>query len=213
MSDEALATLADAINRTESAQMLRGRAADARAKIGTHLWDASTGIFANKFANGSFYRRITPTSFYPMMAGAATAENAASMMSHWMLNASRFCVTPTGDFSGNSAACWWGLPSVSADDPAFPALGYWRGFVWGPMALLTYWGLANDAYSAVPIVATARKALCKQMNAMFLNQWRLNRHVCENFSPKKEATECTGMHFYHWGALAGFIGLLEEGFF
>ena len=54
---------------------------------------------------------------------------------------SRFCVAPNGDFAGNSEACWWGLPSISADDAAFPALGYWRGFVWGPMALLTYWGL------------------------------------------------------------------------
>ena len=27
------------------------------------------------------------------------------------------------------------------------------------------------------------------------------------------ATECTGMRFYHWGALAGFIGLLDAGFY
>jgi hypothetical protein len=24
--------------------------------------------------------------------------------------------------------CFWGLPSISADDPAFPPLGYWRGY-------------------------------------------------------------------------------------
>ena len=46
-----------------------------------------------------------------------------------------------------------------------------------------------------------------------LNQWRAHRHVCENFSPWRNATECTGMHFYHWGGLAGFIGLLDAGFY
>jgi len=109
--------------------------------------------------------------------------------------------------------CYWGLPSISADDPAFPPLGYWRGYVWGPMALLTYWGLAHPQYEQLDVVTTVRKALCKQMGSLFLSQWRRHGHVCENFSPWKNATECTGMHFYHWGALAGFIGLLEAGYY
>ena len=44
----------------------------------------------------------------------------------------------------------------------------------------------------------------------FANAWRGR---CENFSPWRNATECTGMHFYHWGGLAGFISLLEAGFY
>ena len=32
-------------------------------------------------------------------------------------------------------------------------------------------------------------------------------------TPKRDAAECTGMHFYHWGALTGFIGLVEAGFY
>lgn len=81
------------------------------------------------------------------------------------------------------------------------------------MALLTFWGLAHPNYSALPVVTEARAALCKQMAALFLSQWRRNRHVCENFSPWRNATECTGMHFYHWGALAGFISLIDAGFY
>ena len=80
------------------------------------------------------------------------------------------------------------------------------------MALLTYWGLANPAYAAVPIVDQARRALCSQMSQLFLSQWRRHHHVCENFSPKRNATECTGMHFYHWGGLSGLIALLDAGF-
>ena len=29
----------------------------------------------------------------------------------------------------------------------------------------------------------------------------LNMDKAENFSPHKDADECTGDHFYHWGAL------------
>jgi hypothetical protein len=107
----------------------------------------------------------------------------------WALNATRFCLSATWP-AGVADACYWGLPSISADDASFPALGYWRGYVWGPMAQLTWW--AFEAYAHVPEVAVAKAALARQMQATFLEQWRLNRHVCENFSPTRGATECTG---------------------
>ena len=88
---------------------------------------------------------------------------------------------------------------------------YRRGFVWGPMAMLTYWGL--EQYDDVPAAKQARQALCKQMNALMLSQWRRSGSICENFSPHKDGAKCTGMPFYHWGALTGFIGLLEAGWY
>jgi hypothetical protein len=60
-------------------------------------------------------------------------------------------------------------------------------------------------------VRAARKALCAQATAMFLKQWHEHAHICENFSPHKNGTDCTGTKFYHWGALAGMISLEEEG--
>lgn len=55
------------------------------------------------------------------------------------LCACRFCISPNGDMAGNNPnTCYWGLPSIAADDPAFPPLGYWRGFVWAPWAQLTW---------------------------------------------------------------------------
>ena len=55
----------------------------------------------------------------------------------------------------NLGECYYGLPSISMDDPTFPPLGYWRGYVWGPMAQLTYWSLQE--YDHVPSVRQARK--------------------------------------------------------
>jgi hypothetical protein len=139
------------------------------------------------------------------------------MMTGWLMNKSHFCVAPTGDFAGNVDTCYWGLPSIDASDKAFPALGYWRGYVWGPMAQLTYWGLQN--YDHVPSARTARKALCSQMQAMMLNQWRPHRRICENFYPAKElpsgVSGCSpnAMQMYHWGALTGFIGMVDAGYY
>ena len=206
---EALAELAAVVNRTADAARVLQRANATRAALAA-LWDERDGVFTNLFANGTFYRRRSPTSFYALMAGAASDAQAERMVAGWLTNGSRFCVNPSFP-DGSSDDCYWGLPSISADDPAFPPLGYWRGYVWGPMAQLTYWSL--QAYDHLDSVNVARKALCNQMTQMFLNMWDKKGHVCENFSPHKDADECTGDHFYHWGALAGMISLIEEGYY
>ena len=134
-------------------------------------------------------------------------EQAAAMVSNWLLSPDHFCIAPEGDMAGNSDSCWWGLPSIEASDPAYPPLGYWRGYVWGPMAQLVHWSL--EAYDHVPKVREARLALSAQMSAMMMDQWERGRRVCENFSPyKQRAPACTGDPFYTWGALAGVISFL-----
>ena len=100
---------------------------------------------------------------------------------------------------------------VNASDPAFPPLGYWRGYVWGPMAQLVYFSLRE--YDHLEIVRKGRKALCSQMKKLMLSQWHSNRHICENYNPHRNGTDCTGTKFYHWGALTGLISLLEEGLY
>ena len=84
------------------------------------LWNNQESIFSNQFRNGTFSTRVSPTSFYPLLGNVATDYQASSMVQNWLLNSSRFCL-------GNSRRddCYWGLPSISADDPAYPKLGYW----------------------------------------------------------------------------------------
>eukprot|EP00039_Didymoeca_costata_P002667 m.61818 g.61818 ORF g.61818 m.61818 type:complete len:831 (-) comp11450_c0_seq2:48-2540(-) len=211
-----LATLAkDVLGRTKDAEMLTERAMTMQKKISAHLWDDQGGIYTNKFWNESFYRRISPTSFYSMLAGAATDKQAIGMVNNWLHSPKHFCIAQDGDYEKNNGSCYWGLPSIEASDVAYPPLGYWRGFVWGPMAQLTYWSMLR--YDHVPQVRSGRKALCKQMTAMMLNEWERNRHICENFYPNntKNAvhTDCSGTKFYHWGALTGMISLVEEGYY
>jgi putative isomerase len=208
---DTLAALARAVNRSGDASALEARAASVRDLITSRLWDDAAGTFKNYLTvNNTLSTRVSPTSFYALAAGAASDAQAARMATEWALNASRFCLSETWPL-GVQSRCFWGLPSISADDPAFPALGYWRGYVWGPMAQLTWWGF--ERYAHVPQVAAAKAALAKQMAATFVEQWRLTRHVCENFDPRQGAVNCTGDKFYHWGALAGLLMLWERGLY
>ena len=128
-----LAHLADAIGRPEAA-MLRERGDAMSALISDYLWDEQGQIFTNKFVNNSFYRRISPTSFYALQTLAANDSQATLMMEKWLQSPDHFCIAKEGDFAGNNDSCYWGLPSIQAADPAYPPLGYWRGYVCAPPA-------------------------------------------------------------------------------
>jgi hypothetical protein len=196
---DSLARLARIVGKDGSG--FEKRAQSLRAAL-LRLWDSEDGIFSNLFPNGKFSKQHSPTSFYPLLGHAASDAQAESMVQHWLMNSTRFCI------GHRTNDCWWGLPSISADDPAFAKLGYWRGYVWGPMAMITYWGLEN--YKHLPVVASAKKQLASQMTEMFLNMWHLKGRVCENYSPHRNATDCTGDPFYHWGALNGLLSILES---
>jgi putative isomerase len=118
-----LAELAEAIGKdAKLVAMLRARGDAMRDKIRSELWDESQQAFANRFVNGTFDKHISPTSFYAFATGAASQKQVEQMVHAWLLNSSRFCITPNGDFEGNDPkGCYWGLPSISADDPAFMA--------------------------------------------------------------------------------------------
>ena len=195
--------------------MIQRRGEHFQALIAQELWDQEQGIFVNRFRNGSFTDRVSPTSFYALGARAASDEQAAMMVQGWLVNHTRFCIAPEGDFKGNTDSCYWGLPSIQASDRAFPSLGYWRGYVWGPMAMLTYWSL--DEYRHVPAVAKGKAALVKQMRQLMLSQWRAHAHICENFNPHRSADtsggDCSGTTFYHWGALTGLLSAFEARLF
>jgi glycogen debranching enzyme len=152
-----LAQLARAVNRSADAEVLEAQAASVRALIASQLWDESAGIFKNYITlNDTLSSRVSPTSFYALAAGAASDAQAARMASEWALNATRFCLSTEWPL-GVSAECYWGLPSITADDPAFPALGYWRGYVWAPTAQLTWW--AFEKYAHVPQMADRKSVV------------------------------------------------------
>ncbi len=189
----ALATIADLLHRSADAAALRERGAQYRAMLQT-LWVPAAGIFLNKdLHTGEFSHRLSPTNFYPLLAHAATAEQAQQMVDRHMLNPAEF---------------WgeWVLPSIARDDPAFRDQNYWRGRIWGPMNYLVYLGLCN--YD----LPKAQAALASKSYALFLREWKEHRHVHENYNAiLGEGDDVKNSdRFYHWGALLGYVEYLQE---
>ncbi len=159
----ALAQIADELGKTADAKQLRARAGQYRKSLAT-LWDAKTGMFLNKdLHTGQLSHRLSPTNFYPLLAKAATPEQARRMIEEHLKNPSEF---------------WgeWVIPSIARDDPAFKDQDYWRGRIWGPMNFLVYLGLENYADKAT------RAAFAQKSYDLFLKEWRENGHVHENYN-------------------------------
>ena len=190
---DALAEIADVLGRSTEAKELRDRTSHYRAALRT-LWDEKTGIFLNKnLDTGKFSARISPTNFYPLLAKAATPEQADRMVKEHLLNPAEFW----GD---------WVIPSIARSDPAFRDQEYWRGRVWGPMNFLVYLGLRNYDQPA------ARKQLAERSLALFQKEWTANGHVHENYNAITGTGDdvMSSDRFYHWGALLGLIDYLEK---
>jgi putative isomerase len=190
---DALAQIADALGKATEAKELRERAGTYRAKLDT-MWDEKAGIFLNRdLASGRSSHRLSPTNFYPLLAQAASAQQAHRMIEEHLLNPNEF---------------WgeWVLPSIARDDPAFKDQNYWRGRIWGPMNYLVYLGLRN--YD----VPEVRRALAEKSLNLVQQEWGEKGHLHENYNAiTGEGDDVTNSDaFYHWGALLGLIEWTEE---
>jgi putative isomerase len=190
---DALATIADDLGEAAAASEIRERATRYRAKLAT-LWDNDAGIFLNKdLHTGQFSSRLSPTNFYPLLAKAATTQQAEVMIKNHLLKPKEF---------------WgeWIIPSIARDDPAFKDQNYWRGRIWGPMNYLVYLGLRN--YNEPEV----QRQFAEKSYALFLQEWRKNGHVHENYNGMTGAGDDVGSsdRFYHWGALLGYIQYLQD---
>jgi len=190
---DALAEMAGVLGKTKEQAELKQRAEHYRAGL-AKLWNPDTGMFLNRnLHTNAWVTRVSPTNFYPLLAKAATPEQARTMIEKHMINPKEF---------------WgeWVIPSIARDDPAFKDQEYWRGRIWGPMNYLVYLGLRN--YDD----ADARKDFAQKSYALFLKEWKDKGHVHENYNAITGSGDdvSSSDRFYHWGALLGYIEYLEQ---
>lgn len=193
---DALATIADNLDKPEDAKELHARAARYRVKL-AGLWSDKAAIFLDKdLHTGQFSHRLSPTLLYPMLAHAATPQQAKRMVEEHLLNPNEF---------------WgqWVIPSIARNDPAFSKQNYWYGRIWGPMNYLVYLGLRN--YQG-PEFDQARRQLARKSSALFAREWTEKGHVHENYNAiTGDGDDVTNSDkFYHWGALLGYMQYLEQ---
>jgi hypothetical protein len=193
---DALATIAETLQKPADAKELRSRGSRYRAKLGT-LWSDEHGIFLNKdLHTGQFSTRLSPTLLYPMLARAATPEQAKRMVEEHLLNSKEF---------------WgeWVIPAISRDDPTFKDQDYWHGRIWGPMNYLVYLGLGNYDGKEIEF---ARRELAQKSYKLFSREWTEKGHVHENYNAITGNGDdvANSDKFYHWGALLGYMQYLEK---
>lgn len=199
MDCDNLAEIATILGKVQESKELKDRGNYYRKNL-AQLWDENAGIYKNKRTDtGEFSSRLSPTNFYPMLAKAPTQAQAESMVKEHLLNPE--------EFNGE-----WMIPSIAKNDPAFKDQDYWRGRIWGPMNFLVYLGLKN--YD-LPV---ARKVLAEKSNRLMMENVKLNGYIYENYNAitgnVKDPAEGKRMgdNYYHWGALLGFIELMEKGY-
>jgi hypothetical protein len=190
-----LAKIADELGRTKEAKELRKRG-EQYAEKASQLWDEQRGFYYNRHTDTKTLNpRISPTNFYPMLAHIPTPQQAKRMVDEHLFNPDEF---------------WgeWVIPATPHNDPAFFDNTYWRGRIWAPLNFLVYMGLRN--YD----LPEARKALSEKSKNLLLKSWRSNGYVFENYNAVTGAGDDVenSDKFYHWGALLGFITLIEEGY-
>ena len=190
---DALAEMAGVLGKTKEQAELKQRADRYRAGL-AKLWNPEAGMFLNRnLHTNAWVTRLSPTNFYPLLAKAATAEQARTMIEKHLKNPNEFW----GEFV---------IPSIARDDPAFKDQEYWRGRIWGPMNYLVYLGLENYEDAAV------RKDFAERSYALFLEEWKDKGHVHENYNAITGSGDdvSSSDRFYHWGALLGYVEYLQQ---
>ena len=102
----------------------------------------------------------------------------------------------------------WVLPSIARSDSDFNKQDYWKGRIWAPLNFLVYLGLKQYSFRE------PARMLADKSNALLLKNWRESRGVFENYHasgkgrlPSERPNRSD--NFYHWGALLGYMYLLE----
>jgi putative isomerase len=193
LEGQMLARIARELGLAEDAAEHEARAGRLAEIVRTELWDGERQVFAGRFWSGELTRRLSPTSFFPLVAGIPTREQADALVRRHLLNTDEF----------------WGerpLPSTPYDDPASHDDVYWRGRVWPPLNFLTWEGLRRYGYR------DEAAALAERSFRMFAEEWESDRHCHENFhlhdGARNDAPSSDS--FYGWGALMPLMALLEE---
>lgn len=189
-----LAQIAQELGKTQDAAEIAARGKKYADNM-QGVWDETTGYFYNKSTKtGQFNKRVSPTNFYPLLAKVATEAQAKRMINDHLLNPEEFW----GDYI---------IPATPRNDGAFKNNEYWRGRIWGPLNFLVYLGLKE--YNCPKV----RKEFAEKSKKLFLQSWLKDGYVFENYNATTGQGDdvLRSDKYYHWGALLGYISLIENG--
>ena len=175
-----LAALAAILGKQDDQKVFQADYERMKQLIREKLWNEKDGMYENRFWSGEFSKRLSPTNFYPMLAGVATREQADRMVHEHLLNPQEF----------------WGeyvAPTSPRNDPAFSDQYYWRGSIWGPTNYLLYHAIDRYGYDQAAL------EFAQKSYALFLQDWKTTQHNNELY--RASGGGGGGDIHYTWGAL------------
>ncbi|MBI4927639.1 MAG: hypothetical protein HY835_07725 [Anaerolineae bacterium] len=179
-------------SRAGTEQELRAEYIAFGERINRELWNEQLGIYCNRHWDGRLSATLSPTCFYPMLAGIAPRERAERMLNQHLLNPQEFW----GEYA---------LPASAKDHPAFADNNYWRGRIWAPTNFLVYEGLKRCGYDE------ATHQLARKSLALFLQEWQAESHIHENYNTLTgDGDDVSNADpVYTWGGLLALTGMSE----
>ncbi len=191
---KSLAYLCRELGREADASRMESRAVALQNAM-EYFWNEEMAFYCNRdTVTGQFSKRISPTNFYPLLAGNVPNERIIKMLSRFY-NPEEFY----GEYM---------IPSISRNDAAYSDQQYWRGRIWAPMNYLVYLAFAQNGLQA------EQKILADKSEALILKEWLSHGHVHENYNADSGEGCDVGSsdRFYHWGGLLSLIALTEAGY-
>lgn len=180
LDSECLARIASILGNEEDSRRFTADYKRIKAAMQQKLWNEKDGIYENLYWDGHFSNRLSPTNFYPMLAGVATPDQAKRMVQEHLLNPKEF----------------WGtyvIPTISRSDSVFTDQFYWRGDIWAPTNYLVYEGL--NRYGEDEVALT----FAEKSYDLFMADWNANQHTNEQYYAW--GGSAGGDKHYTWGAL------------
>ena len=203
ISLEVLGKMARLLDNLEDAEHYEQAYRDIVAAINETFWHEADGIYRNRYISGEWPLCESPTSFYPMLAGACSDPQARRLVAH-LLDERKFW----GEYvipSLSKADPEYGLPTQHTHDgkTIFPPFCYWRGAIWPPPNYLVYEGLKRYRLDA-PAAELATKS-----TTMWLENWRDGNQTCENYHPQTGRLTAHASRAQSWSMLLPLMGVQE----
>ncbi len=180
------------VNDTENAEIWSGRYREKKDIINKYYWNAEDGFYYDIDVNThEHYKVKTIASFWTLICGAASRDQAKALLSH---------IEDPESFGG-------AVPLISlarSDRDYLPDGRYWRGGLWLPTAYMTLKGLSMYSFSR-----EARAASMKIIDHMLKTYNEFEPHtIWECYAPEAAAparvannSEFARPDFCGWSAL------------
>lgn len=188
---ESQARIADILGFAPLSEVLKMRAEKIKTSMNENLWDETRGIYANRNTDGSF-GLTSPTSFYPLAAGAADESKVDACIEHIFNEEEFFTPCP--------------LVAINAKSDAVHDNQYWRGRTWAPGPYWTYIGLRRNGRDM------EANRLARAAVEHFDRHWKNQRRSYENYNPFTGSGDDSvdSDPFYSWSALLPLMWSMEQ---